>query len=171
MSFLTEQNLTFHRFSDGTLSNDGKKNPLCEISPTDSIWTTNAAMDYSCVTNPTLVANESATSTTKILPSAVDDSTDNNDNISKRYSTYSVCNNSTTSSGVNNTQYNGSTMKLIHVQKDDSDSSSKQVSSSSKNLFIFFRLLLLLSLNLCSKRYARVVKCIFVLNIKVCAYA
>jgi hypothetical protein len=49
--------------------------------------------------------------------------------VKKRYSAYSVGDNSTTS---NNTLKNGSTMKLIHVQKDDSDSTNKQVSSSHK---------------------------------------
>lgn len=138
MSFLTQQNLTFHRFSDGTISCDGKKNPLSnpELLPetgnqAQSIWTTNTALDYSTSMNP--VMNESATSTTNILPSAIDDdSIDKNDG-TKRYSAYSIGNNSTYSSNVGNTtQHNGSTMKLIQVQKDDSDSSSKQVSPSAK---------------------------------------
>lgn len=136
MSFLTEQNLTFHRFSDGTISCESKKNPLNNPEMINdksmqphAIWTTNASLDYSA-TNPTLIVNESASSTTKILPSAIDLSIDNNDSVSKRYSAYSVGNNSTVSSTVNNTQHNGSTMKLIHVAKDDSDSSSKQVSLS-----------------------------------------
>lgn len=131
MSFLTEQNLTFHRFSDGTISGDVKKNPLNnpELLPdgqTQSIWTTNTALDYS-VSNSAM--NASATSTTNILPSTIDDSIDKNDG-TKRYSAYSIGNNSTYSSNVGNTtQHNGSTLKLIQVKKDESDSSSKQVSS------------------------------------------
>lgn len=132
MSFLAQQNLTFHRFSDGTISNDGKKNPLNnpELLPdstqTQSIWTTNASLDYNATNIPQM--NESATSTTKILPSTIDESIDKNDGV-KRYSAYSIGNNSTYSSTVgNNTTHNGSTMKLIQVKKDESDSSSKQVS-------------------------------------------
>jgi hypothetical protein len=127
MSFLTEQNLTFHRFSDGTITCDVKKNPLGDPQP--PIWATNASMDYSA-TNPTLMANESATSATKILPSTIDDSIDRTDGGKKRYSAYSVGNNSTISSTANNTTHNGSTMKLIQVQKDDND--SKQVSNCSQ---------------------------------------
>jgi hypothetical protein len=127
MSFLTEQNLTFHRFSDGTMACEGtKKNPLHDPQH-QSIWATNASLDY----NPTLMANESATSTTKILPPAIEDSIETrSDAVSKRYSAYSVGNTSTISSTVNNTQHNGSTLKLIQVQKDDkSDTSSKLVSN------------------------------------------
>ena len=131
MSFLAQQNLTFHRFSDGTISNDGKKNPLNnpELLPdtqTQSIWTTNASLDYNATNIPQM--NASATSTTKILPSTIDESIDKNDGV-KRYSAYSIGNNSTYSSTVgNNTTHNGSTVKLIQVKKDESDSSSKQVS-------------------------------------------
>ena len=128
MSFLAQQNLTFHRFSDGTISNDGKKNPLnnpelLSDPQTQSIWTTDASLDYTATNIPQM--NES---TTKILPSTIDESIDKNDGV-KRYSAYSIGNNSTYSSTVgNNTTHNGSTMKLIQVKKDESDSSSKQVS-------------------------------------------
>jgi hypothetical protein len=131
MSFLTEQNLTFHRFSDGTISSEGKKSGLNENKNKQQIWTTNTELDFSA-TNPTLLANDSATSTTKILPS-VDELTDS-DAVSKRYSSYSVCNSTTTSTVGNSTLKNGSTMKLIHVQKDEADTSNKQVCVCCMNL-------------------------------------
>lgn len=123
MSFLADQNLTFHRFSDGTITSDGQKatkNGICDDSK-QPVWTTNSMLDYS-TTNPSLVANETVTSTTKILRD--DHSPD--DSVSKRYSTYSsTCNNSTSNVLPQNS---GSTMKLIQVQKDDTDRSNKQVS-------------------------------------------
>lgn len=119
MSFLTDPNLTFHRFSDGTITSDGQKS---NGDGKQSVWTTRVAMDYS-TTNPTLEVNENDTSTAKIIPDDVDDS------LTKRYSTYSsTCNNSTTST---HPQHNGSTLKLIQVQKDDNDRTNKQVSFSS----------------------------------------
>ncbi|XP_070509648.1 sodium-dependent nutrient amino acid transporter 1-like [Chironomus tepperi] len=154
MSFLTQQNLTFHRFSDGTISNDGKKNPLNnpELLPdtqTQSIWTTNASLDYNATNNHPQM-NESATSTTKILPSTIDESIDKNDGV-KRYSAYSIGNNSTYSSTVgNNTTHTGSTMKLIQVKKDEADSSSKQSRCS-----IFRGTILCLCMNL---TYANIVR-------------
>lgn len=115
MSFLTDPNLTFHRFSDGTISSDGRKVMRNE----SQVWTTGAALDYS-TTNPTLAANDSATSRTKILANE-------DDEVSKRYSTYSSTGNNSTVNAINT----GSTMKLIQVQRKDSanDSSSKQVSA------------------------------------------
>jgi hypothetical protein len=121
MSFLTDPNLTFHRFSDGTIANDGRKVSSNE-STNGAVWTTNTAMDYS-TTNPTLAANDSATSATRILNESTA-----NDAVHKRYSTYS----STYNDSNVTTTHNGSTMKLIQVQKDDS--SSKQVSESRENL-------------------------------------
>jgi hypothetical protein len=115
MSFLTDPNLTFHRFSDGNIINDGRK--VSSNEPNDgAVWTTNTALDYSAI-NPTLAANESATSATKILNEST-----SQDAVHKRYSTYS----STYNDSNVTTTHNGSTMKLIQVQKDDS--SSKQVS-------------------------------------------
>lgn len=114
MSFLTDPNLTFHRFSDGTISSDGRKVARNE----SSVWTTNTTMDLS-TTNPSLAANESTTSRSKICSSTSDDE------VNKRFSTYSsACNNSTL-----NTHHNGSTLKLIQVHKEDAaDASNKQVS-------------------------------------------
>ncbi|KAG5679433.1 hypothetical protein PVAND_009000 [Polypedilum vanderplanki] len=159
MSFLTEQNLTFHRFSDGRTSCEAKTNPLCDPelinTQQQSIWATNASLDYSN-TNPTLIANENETSTMKILPSTIDDSIDNRSDAGarkKRYSAYSVGNTSTISNTtVNNTQHNGSTMKLIQIKKDDdnSDSSSKQSRCS-----IFRGTILCLCMNL---TYANIVR-------------
>lgn len=121
MSFLTDPNLTFHRFSDGTISSEGRKAAGSNDGP---VWTTNALLDYS-TTNPTLMANESATSATKILSPA--DEAAEIDSVNKRYSIYSsTCNNSTAST-LHQTQ-NGSTLKLIQVKKQDSDdSTNKQV--------------------------------------------
>lgn len=114
MSFLTDPNLTFHRFSDGNITNDGRK--VSNESTDGPVWTTNTALDYSTI-NPTLAVNESATSATKIL-----NESKGNDAVHKRYSTYS----STYNDSNVTTVHNGSTMKLIQVQKDDS--SNKQVS-------------------------------------------
>lgn len=126
MSFLTDPNLTFHRFSDGTISTDGRKAIIQKSE--SAVWTTGTVLDYSAI-SPTLRANESATSTTKILSTA--DETAEDDAVAKRYSTYSsTCNTSTAST--HHPTYNGSTLKLIQVQKEDSvDSSSKQVSNHS----------------------------------------
>ena len=123
MSFLADQNLTFHRFSDGTISSDGRK-VMENGSNIGPVWTTNTMLDYS-TTNPTLMVNESAVSTTKIL-SPTDEAAED-DAVNKRYSTYSsTCNNSMTSTL--HPTHNGSTLKLIQVKKQDSnDSSNKQV--------------------------------------------
>lgn len=114
MSFLADQNLSFHRFSDGTISCQGNK-----IDANRSqIWTTSSPLDFSTITDTTLIANES----TK-LPAV--DELSNKDISTKRSSSYSVsCNNS-----VDQSLQNGSTLKLIQLKnKEDSDSSSKQVS-------------------------------------------
>jgi hypothetical protein len=119
MSFLTDQNLTFHRFSDGTLLNDGHKTSQ-NMTSESPVWTTGTALDYSGI-NPAFTANENASS-------AVLSDEKADELVSKRYSTYSsTCNNSTTSTqNVTNT---GSTLKLIQVQrKDSTDTSSSQVS-------------------------------------------
>lgn len=123
MSFLTDPNLTFHRFSDGTISCDGRKTMPSSIND-GQVWTTNTVMDYS-TTNPTLVVNESARSTAKILSPA--DETAEDDKFNKRFSTYSsTCNNSTAST--THPTHSGSTMKLIQVHKEDADDSkNKQV--------------------------------------------
>jgi len=132
MSFLSDQNLTFHRFSDGTISTEGRLENGTARSALEQhqeesppVWTTHATMmDYS-INNPTLLANETVSSTRKILVADEDEAAEDDKSISKRYSTYSsttICNNST-ASGV--PQQNGSTMKLIQVQRDDD---SKQVS-------------------------------------------
>lgn len=128
MSFLTDPNLTFHRFSDGTISCDGRK--ATQNGATDaSVWTTGTALDYS-TTNPTLVVNDSATSTSKILSPA--DESAENDSVSKRFSSYSSTFNNSAPSTPHPT-YTGSTMKLIQVKKEDSvDSSNKQVSGCSR---------------------------------------
>lgn len=117
MSFLTDPNLTFHRFSDGTISSDGRKVMRNE----SQVWTTGTPLDFSS-TNPTLAANDSATSRTRIL-------THEDDEVSKRYSTYS----STGKNSTVNATHSGSTMKLIQVQRKDSanDSSNKQVRADS----------------------------------------
>lgn len=124
MSFLTDPNLTFHRFSDGTISCDGSKATKKE-SVNVSVWTTNTALDYS-TTNPTLTVNDSATSTTKILSTANEAVED--DAMNKRFLKYSSsCNNFPASTSL--PTHSGSTMKLIQVKKDSSDSSNKQVSN------------------------------------------
>lgn len=129
MSFLTDPNLTFHRFSDGTISCDGRK-AMPNGAVDAPVWTT--GLDYS-TTNPTLLVNESATSTTKIL-SPADDSGEV-DSVSKRFSTYSSTFNNSTPSTPHPT-YTGSTMKLIQVKKEDSvDSSNKQVSKTPRNIY------------------------------------
>lgn len=129
MSFLTDQNLTFHRFSDGTISCDGRK-AMPSIATDGHVWTTNTVMDYS-TTNPTLMVNESATSKTNIL-SPTDETAEDDAAVNKRYSTYSsTCNNSTASTL--HPAHNGSTLKLIQVKKENSaDSPNKQVSVSYK---------------------------------------
>ena len=120
MSFLTDQNLTFHRFSDGNITGDARK--AAHGLGDGSVWTTGTELDYSAI-NPTLQANDSATSTAMILSPADESSGDCNGN--KRYSTYSsTCNNSTATA-----IHNGSTTKLIQVKREDSaDSTNKQVS-------------------------------------------
>lgn len=124
MSFLTDQNLTFHRFSDGTISCEARK----AMQP-GQVWTTGTVLDYS-TTNPTLMVNDSATSTSKILSPA--DEAAEDDSVNKRYSTYSSQFNNSAPSTPHPT-YTGSTMKLIQVKKEDSsDSANKQVSDSFK---------------------------------------
>ena len=112
MSFLADQNLSFHRFSDGTISCQGNK-VLTNDENRSQIWTTSSPLDFSTITDTTLIANESAK-----LPTVDELST-------KRSSSYSVsCNNS-----VDQSLQNGSTLKLIQLKnKEDSDSTSKQVS-------------------------------------------
>lgn len=123
MTFLADQNLTFHRFSDGTITCDGRK-AIPQVE--GQVWTTNTALDYS-TTNPTLMVNDSAVSTTKILPQADGDAAD--EPVNKRYSTYSsTCNNSTAST--HQLGHNGSTTKLIQLKRDDSP--NKQVSNPRK---------------------------------------
>lgn len=159
MSFLTDQNLTFHRFSDGTISFDGMKTrkvtqhqqPNEEQQYDDSsevkrkisnmsdyqpngqqqpVWTTKTKFDYSTNDPCTLLVDESATSTTKILPDAESGAVTS---VSSEYHYSTACNNSTTST---HPQHNGSTMKLIaKVTKDDRDQSNKQVS----DVIIIFR--------------------------------
>jgi hypothetical protein len=116
MSFLTDKNLTFHRFADGTVSSNEDKSKTIP-NANESVWTTSTTLDFS-TTNPTLNANESSTSKTTIL---------RDDSINKRFSTYSsTFDNSVANS--RNATHNGSTMKLIQVHKEDTnDSSSKQV--------------------------------------------
>lgn len=131
MSFLTDQNLTFHRFSDGTITGDARK--AADEHDNGSVWTTGTVLDYSAI-NPTLLANDSATSTAMIL-SPADSSSTGDCGGNKRYSTYSsTCNNSTAT-----TTHNGSTTKLIQVKREDSsDSKNKQVSCASVVTFGFF---------------------------------
>jgi hypothetical protein len=148
MSFLTDQNLTFHRFSDGTLSLEGMKSrkissneipyddtkvkrkvsnlsdyhPASELQST--VWTTRTKYNYNA-NHPDLLANETATSTARIIPD------DNNGTLN--VTTPSTLNEFQyiPSSCNNSTHHNGSTMKLITVTKDDSDlssSSNQQVS-------------------------------------------
>ena len=118
MSFLADQNLSFHRFSDGTISCQGNK-ILTNDENRSQIWTTSSPLDFSTITDTTLIANESAK-----LPTVDELST-------KRSSSYSVsCNNS-----VDQSLQNGSTLKLIQLKnKEDSDSSSKQVCVEFTNL-------------------------------------
>ena len=118
MSFLADQNLSFHRFSDGTISCQGNK-VLTNDENRSQIWTTSSPLDFSTITDTTLIANESAK-----LPTVDELST-------KRSSSYSVsCNNS-----VDQSLQNGSTLKLIQLKnKEDSDSSSKQVCVEFTNL-------------------------------------
>lgn len=113
MSFLTDGNLTFHRFADGTISSAEDKSTSPPTNPNESIWTTSTTLDFSAMN-----ANESSASKTAIL---------RDDSINKRFSTYSsTFDNSVANS--RNATHNGSTMKLIQVHKEDtSDSSSKQV--------------------------------------------
>lgn len=119
MSFLTDRNLTFHRFGDGTISSAEEKSP--QPNPNESVWTTSTVLDYSAV-NPTLAVDESATSKTKILSSP------NDDTINKRYSCYSSTFDSSSAAVSRNATHNGSTLKLIQVHKEDlTDDTSKQV--------------------------------------------
>jgi len=114
MSFLTDGNLTFNRFADGTISSaEDKSTSSPPTNPNESIWTTSTTLDFSAMN-----ANESSASKTAIL---------RDDSINKRFSTYSsTFDNSVANS--RNATHNGSTMKLIQVHKEDtSDSSSKQV--------------------------------------------
>jgi hypothetical protein len=119
MSFLTDRNLTFHRFADGTVSSNEDKSSLSQPKMNESVWTTSTTLDFSA-TNPTLNINdESSTSKTAIL---------RDNSINKRFSTYSSTFDSSTVAHSRNTTHNGSTMKLIQINKEDSnDSSSKQV--------------------------------------------
>ena len=123
MSFLADQNLSFHRFSDGTISCQGNK-VLTNDENRSQIWTTSSPLDFSTITDTTLIANESAK-----LPTV--DELSNKDASTKRSSSYSVsCNNS-----VDQSLQNGSTLKLIQLKnKEDSDSSSKQVCVEFTNL-------------------------------------
>lgn len=143
MSFLTDQNLTFHRFSDGTMSFDGMKarkissndpaydksgikrkiSNLSDYQPPSemhsTVWTTKSKYNYS-TNNPDLLVNESTTSTARIIP---DDTTTPSMN-DYNFLASTPYNTSTTNS--THPLQNGSTMKLITVTKDDTDQSSNQ---------------------------------------------
>lgn len=143
MSFLTDQNLTFHRFSDGTMSFDTLKarqlssndpsyddqgikrkisnlsdyQPPSEMRPT--VWTTKTKYNNYSTNNPDLLMNESTTSTTRIIP-------DDNVATPSTLNDYSFLTTTPYNQNTNSTHHNGSTMKLITVTKDDSDQSSNQ---------------------------------------------
>lgn len=104
MSFLSDENLTFHRFSDGSISHDGKK-IISDATNGTPIWTTSSPLELTNATDTTLPENETS------------------DHVSKRSSSYSTNFNNFTE----NSLQNGSTLKLIHVNsKEDLD--NKEVS-------------------------------------------
>lgn len=144
MSFLTDQNLTFHRFSDGTMSYEGgPKSRKISHDPTDesgikrkfsnltdyqppaemhsTVWTTKSKYNNYSTNNPDLVMSESTTSSARIIP---DGNTTTPSTINDFNFLSSTPYNTTASSGAH-PHHNGSTMKLITVAKEDTTDQSK----------------------------------------------
>ena len=137
MSFLSDQNLTFHRFSDGTISSINQQSQLPEYldkeikrkmsdssnylpSPHDQpeIWTTSTKFNYNSNLD---TLDETGNSPKKLLQA----------NPSKasefKYLPSTPGSNSTMARSISTNYTGGSTMKLISTTKDDKK--NKQVNN------------------------------------------
>lgn len=129
MSFLADQNLTFHRFSDGTISsvNQNTKTPQyldkeIKRKMSDSsnylpaphnqpeIWTTSTKFDYSSNLD---TLDETAGSNRKMLQTSPSSASD------FKYLPSTPGSKSTMARSISTNYTGGSTMKLISITKDD----------------------------------------------------